>query len=108
MPVDPSSSRFCNSARIRSGSRSTIAAARRARSSRSFCLSAKAAWIVTWAEDRKSETFMIQQLHKGLSGAYLPGSIGGAQTIADAGLGENVLRPLRVGLDLLAELAHID
>src|SRR6516164_1095019 len=30
------------------------------------------------------------------------------QPIANAGLSENVLRPLRIGLDLLAQLTHID
>src|SRR5262249_17891856 len=107
MPVDPSSSRFCNSAKIRSGSTSPAAAARRARSSRSFCLSAKAASITTSSEDKKSETFMRQQLSEPSGASLSPGSIGSAQTIADAGLGENVLRLLRVGLDLLPELAHV-
>src|ERR1700730_5958120 len=31
-----------------------------------------------------------------------------AKSIADAGLGEEILRPLRVRLDLLAQLAHVD
>ena len=31
-----------------------------------------------------------------------------AQPIADAGFGQDVLRPLGIGLDLLPELAHID
>src|SRR3954469_24588669 len=36
------------------------------------------------------------------------GSIRRAQPVADAGLGQHELRTLRVGLDLLPELAHID
>jgi hypothetical protein len=35
-------------------------------------------------------------------------SIRGPQAIADARLGQDELRPLRIGLDLLPELAHID
>jgi hypothetical protein len=31
-----------------------------------------------------------------------------AQTLADTGFGENELRPLRVGFDLLPQLAHGD
>ena len=34
--------------------------------------------------------------------------IGRAQPIADAGLGENVLRLFGIGFDLLPQLAHID
>src|ERR1700738_5004622 len=36
------------------------------------------------------------------------GSAGRAQAIADSGFGEDVLRALRVGFDLLSELPHID
>jgi hypothetical protein len=35
-------------------------------------------------------------------------SIRGPQAISDARLGQDELRPLRIGLDLLPELAHID
>src|ERR1043166_5484228 len=37
-----------------------------------------------------------------------PASLRRAQAIADAGFGEDILRPLRVGLDLLAQLAPVD
>src|SRR5262245_9648309 len=33
--------------------------------------------------------------------------IRGTQAVADAGLGEDVVRPLVIGLDLLPELAHV-
>src|SRR5262249_17274895 len=35
-------------------------------------------------------------------------SIGRAQPIADSGLGEDVVRPLGIGLDLLPQLPHVD
>ena len=34
--------------------------------------------------------------------------VGRAQTVADAGLGEDILRTLRIGFDLLPQLPHID
>src|ERR1700728_1852398 len=108
MPVDPSCSRFCNSARITFGARLTAAAARRARSSRSFCLSANATSTLTSLADRKSETFMIATMKNyELKVVAAPDLIGRAQAIADTGLGENELRPFGICLDLLAELAHI-
>src|SRR5262249_26860997 len=55
----------------------------------------KLSWFNNYTKDEPSGT------------SRSPGSIRTAQTIADAGLGENVLRLLRVGLDLLPELAHV-
>src|SRR5262249_28275750 len=105
VPVDPNSSRLRISAEICSGAKSRALAARRASSCnkrvlwdarRSTCASAGARnflmSIAGAAERQPSLQLMLWR----------------AQTIADAGFRQHILRALGIGFDLLSQLSHID
>src|ERR1700740_1381802 len=100
-PVDPSRSRLTSSGRIRSGCRPTGAPALTANSSNNFGLSVTTRSTATSVKFRKSPTFIAIEL-------TVQTLIGSAQSVADAGFGQDVLWPLGVSLDFLAKLTHIN
>src|SRR5262249_36746572 len=112
---EPSSSRFSISAATISAGSLTAAAARTASSFRRLALSAARTSMATSAAERKSLIFILRSRCDGKSRAALVHNpdralrlVGGAQAVADAGLGQQILRALGVPLDLASELAHID
>src|SRR6202011_1931837 len=75
-----------------------FAAASRANSAKSFFLSVEATSIFTSAGARKSAIFMVLCWR----------STRRAQSVADAGFGQDIVRPLRIGLDLLPQLPDVN
>src|SRR3954451_18105458 len=99
MPVEPSRSRSSSSRQSAAGSRPSAKAARPARASITPGLSAARTPVST----RPGATRSAMPIRR-----LAPRSVRGAQPVADARLGEDVARPGRVGLDLLAQAPDVD
>src|SRR5262245_19350092 len=96
VPVEPNASRFNRAARIASGSSERSVPTLAASFSRRRRLLAAPSPISTSSALSTSLMSMLSRL------------VGCPQPIADAGLGQDVLWPLGIELDLAPELTHID
>src|SRR5262245_11982395 len=105
VPVDPSSSRLRISAEIRSGAKSRAVAARRASCCNKRVLSdARMSTCVSAGE----RNFLMSIGGAAERQPSLQLMLRRAQTIADAGFRQDILRALGIGFDLLSQLPHLD
>src|SRR4029450_789719 len=108
VPVDPNSSRLRISAAIRSGAKSSVAAARRASSRNQRALSDPRTSTRVSLGERNSLMSISAPVANQLQERSLQLLLRRPQTIANPGFRQFVLRTLGIGFDLLPELPHID